>query len=58
MDINEDAATSFMEALQKKYGPKNTLFQKCNVESEEEVKGNTTKRLDSYSIHCTRQLFE
>ncbi|XP_008330654.1 15-hydroxyprostaglandin dehydrogenase [NAD(+)] [Cynoglossus semilaevis] len=48
LDINEDAATSFMEALQKKYGPKNTLFQKCNVESEEEVKAAFKKTVETF----------
>lgn len=40
LDINNTAGQSFKEALDKEYGQENTLFVKCDVESEEQIKGN------------------
>ena len=40
-DVNETAAESLMETLQKQHGPGRALYVNCNVESEEQIKGNT-----------------
>lgn len=40
LDINNTAGESFKEALDKEYGEENTLFIKCDVESEGQIKGN------------------
>lgn len=40
LDINNTAGESFKEALDKEFGRENTLFLKCDVESEGQVKGN------------------
>lgn len=39
LDINNTAGESFKEALDKEYGRENTLFLKCDVESEGQIKG-------------------
>lgn len=40
LDVNEAAAESLMESLNKEYGQGRALFLKCDVESEEQMKGN------------------
>lgn len=40
IDINNTAGESFKEALDNEYGQENTLFFKCDVESEGQIKGN------------------
>lgn len=40
LDVNNTAGESFKEALDKEYGQENTLFFKCDVESEGQIKGN------------------
>lgn len=39
LDINETAGKTLEEALNKQYGEKRSLFFKCNVQSEEQIKG-------------------
>uniref|UniRef100_A0A3Q4GS17 Uncharacterized protein n=1 Tax=Neolamprologus brichardi TaxID=32507 RepID=A0A3Q4GS17_NEOBR len=39
LDINETAGKTLKEALNKQYGEERSLFFKCNVESEEQIKG-------------------
>lgn len=38
--MNETAGQSLVETLNKEHGPDRALFLLCNVESEEEIKGN------------------
>lgn len=38
--MNETAGQSLVEILNKEHGPDRALFLLCNVESEEEIKGN------------------
>lgn len=38
--MNETAGQSLVESLNKEHGPDRALFLLCNVESEEEIKGN------------------
>lgn len=48
LDVNDAAGRTLKEALNKQYGQEKTLFFKCDVESEEQVKGsihtNTQKK--------------
>ncbi|XP_023268858.1 15-hydroxyprostaglandin dehydrogenase [NAD(+)]-like [Seriola lalandi dorsalis] len=55
LDVNETAAESLMEALNKQYGQERTLFLKCNVESEEQIKAafqKTTETFGGMDILC------
>lgn len=49
MDINEAAAESLLETLHKKHGAEKALFVKCDVESEEQIKGQTHKTTVTYT---------
>lgn len=40
LDVNSTAGESFQEVLHKEYGSEKSFFFKCDVESEEEIKGN------------------
>lgn len=40
LDVNNTAGENFQEALHKEYGSEKTFFFKCDVESEEQIKGN------------------
>lgn len=58
LDVNNTAGESFKEALDKEYGQENTLFFKCDVESEGQIKGNAHSqsqmqmgfRLDNFEL--------
>ncbi|XP_041808441.1 15-hydroxyprostaglandin dehydrogenase [NAD(+)]-like [Chelmon rostratus] len=55
LDVNETAAKNLMEALEKQYGQERTLFLKCNVESEEQIKAafqKTTETFGGIDIVC------
>ncbi|XP_017275338.1 15-hydroxyprostaglandin dehydrogenase [NAD(+)]-like [Kryptolebias marmoratus] len=55
LDINETAGQSLLEALNKKHGAGKTLFMKCNVESEEQLKAafqKTVKTFGGVDIVC------
>lgn len=39
LDINETAGKKLMDALKEQYGEEKILFRKCNVESEEMLRG-------------------
>lgn len=41
LDVNNTAGKTLKEALDKQYGRERTLFLSCDVESEEQIKGNT-----------------
>ncbi len=41
LDVNENVGKALKESLDKENGPDKTLFIICNVESEEQIKGNT-----------------
>ncbi len=41
LDVNENVGKALKESLDKENGPDKTLFMICNVESEEQIKGNT-----------------
>nr|XP_015816736.2 15-hydroxyprostaglandin dehydrogenase [NAD(+)] isoform X2 [Nothobranchius furzeri] len=54
LDINETAGETLMESLKKTYGAK-TLFMKCDVESEEQIKAafqKTKETLGGIDILC------
>lgn len=40
LDMNEAAGQSLVETLTKEHGLDRVMFLLCNVESEEEIKGN------------------
>lgn len=40
LDVSDAAGRVFKETLDKEYGAEKTLFFHCNVESEQQVKGN------------------
>ena len=44
LDVNETAGESLVEELNKQHGSGTTLFVKCDVESEEQIKGNVHKK--------------
>ncbi|XP_059207044.1 15-hydroxyprostaglandin dehydrogenase [NAD(+)]-like [Centropristis striata] len=48
LDWNETAGKSLKEALDKQYGQENTLFFKCNVESEEQIKAAFQKTVETF----------
>lgn len=49
LDINETAGKTLEEALNKQYGEKRSLFFKCNVQSEEQIKGKVyTKKTGDF----------
>lgn len=39
LDINNSAGESFKRALDEEFAPENSFFFKCDVESEEQIKG-------------------
>lgn len=49
LDVNNTSGERFQEALHKEYGSEKTLFFKCDVESEEQIKGNGHSQLHSSS---------
>lgn len=49
LDVNNIAGESFQEALHKEFGSEKTFFFKCDVESEEQIKGNGHSQLHSSS---------
>lgn len=53
LDVNDAAGRTLKEALDKQYGQEKTLFFKCDVESEEQVKGSvrTNTRSEEESRH-------
>ncbi|KAE8287634.1 15-hydroxyprostaglandin dehydrogenase [NAD(+)] [Larimichthys crocea] len=55
IDVNETAGKNLMETLQKEYGQGKTLFMKCDVESEEQIKDafhKTTETFGGIDILC------
>lgn len=44
LDINNSAGETLKRALDEEFGPENTLFFKCDVESEEQIKGKGRHR--------------
>ncbi|KAK2828073.1 hypothetical protein Q5P01_019107 [Channa striata] len=48
LDVNEPAAKTRMDEFQKKYGKDRTLFLKCNVESEEQIKAALQKTVETF----------
>lgn len=57
LDINNTAGESFKEALDKEYGQENSLFFKCDVESEEQVKGEAHSQSQVSSHFITGRKF-
>lgn len=45
LDVNKAAGESLMEVLRKQYEPDQMLFLPCNVESDEQFKGDAHKLL-------------
>ncbi|KAG7232251.1 hypothetical protein INR49_009535 [Caranx melampygus] len=55
LDMNEAAAESLMETLNKEYGQGRALFLKCDVESEEQMKAafqKTTEAFGGMDVLC------
>ncbi|XP_013884031.1 15-hydroxyprostaglandin dehydrogenase [NAD(+)] [Austrofundulus limnaeus] len=48
LDINEAAGQSLLESLNKKHGAGKTLFVKCDVESEEQIKAAFKKTVETF----------
>ncbi|KAG7231456.1 hypothetical protein INR49_011903 [Caranx melampygus] len=48
LDVNETTGKSLKEALDKQYGPERTVFLKCDVESEEQVKAALQKTVGTF----------
>lgn len=48
LDVNETTGKSLKEALDKQYGPERTVFLKCDVESEEQVKAAFQKTVETF----------
>ncbi|XP_040908166.1 15-hydroxyprostaglandin dehydrogenase [NAD(+)]-like isoform X2 [Toxotes jaculatrix] len=48
LDVNETAAGSLMEALNKQHGQDRALFLNCNVESEEQMKAAFQKTAETF----------
>ncbi|XP_005923198.1 15-hydroxyprostaglandin dehydrogenase [NAD(+)] [Haplochromis burtoni] len=48
LDINETAGKTLEEALNKQYGEKRSLFFKCNVQSEEQIKVAFQSTVDTF----------
>ncbi|CAF95376.1 unnamed protein product [Tetraodon nigroviridis] len=48
LDVNNTAGESFKETLDKEYGPENTLFFKCDVESEGQIKEALKKTVETF----------
>ncbi|XP_027129666.1 15-hydroxyprostaglandin dehydrogenase [NAD(+)] isoform X5 [Larimichthys crocea] len=48
IDVNETAGKNLMETLQKEYGQDKTLFMKCDVESEEQIKDAFHKTIETF----------
>ncbi|XP_037543213.1 15-hydroxyprostaglandin dehydrogenase [NAD(+)] [Nematolebias whitei] len=48
LDINEAAAESLLETLRKKHGAGKSLFVKCDVESEEQIKAAFQKTVETF----------
>ncbi|XP_039888277.1 15-hydroxyprostaglandin dehydrogenase [NAD(+)]-like isoform X2 [Simochromis diagramma] len=48
LDINETAGKTLKEALNKQYGEKRSLFFKCNVQSEEQIKAAFQSTVDTF----------
>uniref|UniRef100_A0A3Q4MJ63 15-hydroxyprostaglandin dehydrogenase n=1 Tax=Neolamprologus brichardi TaxID=32507 RepID=A0A3Q4MJ63_NEOBR len=63
LDINETAGKTLKEALNKQYGEERSLFFKCNVESEEQIKGKVyTKKtvvifFGNITVHYIQKIF-
>lgn len=59
LDVNETEGKNLSENLNKQYGQERTLFLSCNVESEEQIKGNTkTVKLDKQNMENGRSTIE
>ncbi|XP_008400202.1 15-hydroxyprostaglandin dehydrogenase [NAD(+)]-like [Poecilia reticulata] len=43
LDINEAAAERPLQALEQQFGAEKTIFLKCDVESEEQIRGSVLK---------------
>ncbi|XP_034461659.1 15-hydroxyprostaglandin dehydrogenase [NAD(+)]-like [Hippoglossus hippoglossus] len=48
LDVNETAAKGLMETLIKQYGKEKVFFQKCDVESEEDIKAGLKKAAETF----------
>lgn len=48
LDVNETEAKALKKILDKQYGQENTIFIKCNVESEEQIKAALQKTADTF----------
>ncbi|XP_023147057.1 15-hydroxyprostaglandin dehydrogenase [NAD(+)]-like isoform X2 [Amphiprion ocellaris] len=48
LDVNEAEAKTLKKALDKQYGQENTLFVKCDVESEEQIKAALQTTADTF----------
>ncbi|XP_029375108.1 15-hydroxyprostaglandin dehydrogenase [NAD(+)]-like [Echeneis naucrates] len=48
LDVNETAARGLMEVLKKQFGQERSLFLKCNVESEEQMKAAFQKTVEVF----------
>lgn len=49
LDIDEAAGKSLVESLEKQFGKEKTLFIRCNVQLDEQVKGEQTVQMQSGS---------
>lgn len=63
LDVNNTAGESFQEVLRKEYGSEKTFFFKCDVQSEEQIKGNGhiaavriprawSTKIDKFQYYC------
>lgn len=44
LDVDETAGRSLKEVLDREYPPERTLFLSCDVESEEQIKGEANSQ--------------